>query len=49
MGNDPAEQLYDLRNDPGERRNVAAGNPGEVARLKALLDRIKTRPSRSGR
>ena len=28
MGNDPAEQLYDLRNDPGERRNVAAGNPG---------------------
>jgi len=49
MGNDPAEQLYDLRNDPGERRNVAAGNPGEVARLKALLDRIKARPSRSGR
>ncbi|HJC18553.1 MAG TPA: arylsulfatase [Candidatus Alistipes stercoripullorum] len=49
MGNDPAEQLYDLRNDPGERRNVAAGNPEEVARLKALLDRIKARPSRSGR
>jgi arylsulfatase A len=35
----PPIQLYDLREDVGERRNVCAENPGTVEALKALLTR----------
>jgi arylsulfatase A-like enzyme len=30
-------ELYDLRSDPGEQRDVAAERPADVARLRALL------------
>jgi uncharacterized sulfatase len=33
-----AMQLFDLQNDPGEQRDVAAQHPGEVARFKQLYD-----------
>ncbi|HRE82686.1 MAG TPA: arylsulfatase [Opitutaceae bacterium] len=36
----PAVQLYDLATDPGERTNLAATRPEEVARLSLLLARI---------
>lgn len=35
----PADQLYDLASDRGERNNVAAANPDTVKRLAALLDK----------
>jgi arylsulfatase A-like enzyme len=38
LGNDPSPQLYDLDTDPGETRNVAAGHPEIVARLRRELD-----------
>jgi uncharacterized sulfatase len=31
-------ELYDLKADPGETKNLAPENPAEVARLKAILD-----------
>ena len=34
-------QLYDLRNDPGERRNLALERPEIARELKALLDQSK--------
>jgi arylsulfatase A-like enzyme len=34
-------ELYDLRNDPGENRNVHADEPAVVARLTALLERCR--------
>lgn len=46
-GNHPEPQLYDLAEDPGERRNLAAQLPDKVAELAALLARI--RESRSSR
>jgi arylsulfatase A len=33
----PAIQLYNLANDPGEKHNLEAEQPGKVAELKALL------------
>jgi hypothetical protein len=39
-GNLPEPQLYDLRNDLGEKNNVAAKHPGKVKELKALLDEV---------
>jgi len=33
-----ALQLYNLRQDPGETKNVAANEPGKVAELQTLLD-----------
>lgn len=41
LGNDPGPQLYDLRTDLGETRNVAAEHPERVAELSALLQKIK--------
>ena len=41
MGNDPAEQLYNLATDLGETRNVAAKHPERVKQMKALLQKIK--------
>jgi arylsulfatase A-like enzyme len=35
-----AMMLFDLKNDPGEQRDVAAQYPDEVERLKALYDRV---------
>ncbi len=40
-GNAPADQLYDLRRDPGETTNVAASHAKVVAQLKAILDGVK--------
>lgn len=36
-----AMQLFDLQNDPGEQRDVAADHPDEVARLKAAFEAIQ--------
>jgi arylsulfatase A-like enzyme len=41
-GNDPQPQLYDVREDPGERNNLAAREPARVAQLRSLLDKIKS-------
>lgn len=41
LGNDTIPQLYDLRNDPGERHNVAAEHPDMVRQMKACLDSVK--------
>lgn len=41
LGNNKAEQLYHLKEDKGEKQNVAAQHPEVVARLKALLDAEK--------
>ncbi len=43
MGNNPAEQLYDLETDPGEKKNIAEEHPEEISRLKGLLERVKAR------
>lgn len=43
-GNHPEPQLYDLAEDPGERRNVAELFPDKVAELSALLARIRESP-----
>jgi arylsulfatase A-like enzyme len=42
LGNDPAPQLYNLADDPGERLNRAAERPELVAELTALLQRIRS-------
>jgi arylsulfatase A-like enzyme len=36
--NDGPVKLYDLARDPGERTNLATSRPGDVKRLRALLD-----------
>ncbi|UFH53994.1 arylsulfatase [Spirosoma sp. KNUC1025] len=43
LGNDPQPQLYDLRNDLGETRNVAAQNPQVVKELTALLQDVRAK------
>ena len=37
-GSDGSALLFDLRDDPGEDRDVKAANPGEAARLGTQLD-----------
>lgn len=48
LGNDPAPQLYQLADDPGETRNLAATNPSIVEEMEAILVRTRqggrTRP-----
>jgi arylsulfatase A-like enzyme len=39
---EPAGQLYNLEDDPGEQKNLFADKPDVVARLKALLDKYRT-------
>jgi arylsulfatase A-like enzyme len=50
LGNDEAPQLYDLRRDMGERRNLAKERPDDTGRLARLLRELeqqgRTRPAR---
>lgn len=41
LGNDPQPQLYDLKTDIGEKKNVATQNPQIVNELAALLKSVK--------
>lgn len=41
LGNDPNPQLYDLKTDVGESRNVAGSNPKVVQELAARLKAVK--------
>ena len=40
--NEPPGQLYNLADDPGEKKNLAAALPGKVAELKAAHARIQS-------
>jgi arylsulfatase A-like enzyme len=37
-----ALELYDVANDPGEKTNVAAGNPAVVEKIEAYLKTART-------
>lgn len=37
LGNHKADQLYNLKQDIGEKNNMAAENPGKVEKLKSIL------------
>ena len=37
-------ELYNLRNDPGETKNVAEGNPAVIARIENYLKTARTEP-----
>ena len=41
LGNSTEPQLYNLKSDPGELKNVAAGNPAKLEELKALLAKAR--------
>jgi len=41
LGNAPQPQLYNLKNDLGERHNLAQEHPGRVKELAAMLKKIK--------
>ena len=41
LGNDPQPQLYDLKNDLGEKHNLATEHPEIVKELATLLNKIK--------
>jgi len=41
QGTDPEPQLYNLATDPGETRNLAAGQPEKTAALAARLTKIR--------
>ncbi|HEX6881765.1 MAG TPA: arylsulfatase [Planctomycetota bacterium] len=43
----PRVELYDLAQDPGETRDIAAERPADVARLVALMDEAHVRDPRS--
>ena len=43
LGNLPEPQLYDLRQDLGERRNVASEHPEVVRELSDLLQQVRSR------
>ena len=42
LGNNKQPQLYDLSNDPGEKKNIASQHPGTVKELSALLESVKS-------
>jgi arylsulfatase A-like enzyme/Flp pilus assembly protein TadD len=44
----PLPELYDLRADPGEERNLVASRPRELERLRADLDRLKAADGGTG-
>lgn len=41
LGNDPKPQLYNMKTDKGEKKNVADAHPAMVKKLEALLKEIK--------
>ena len=41
MGNDPQPQLYNLKDDLGEKNNVATQYPQRVKEMAALLQKIR--------
>ncbi|WPU92408.1 arylsulfatase [Mucilaginibacter sabulilitoris] len=43
LGNDQKPQLYNIRNDIGEKHNLADANPGKLNELKNSLQSIKNR------
>lgn len=43
MGNNPEPQLYNLKEDIGEKNNLAQTNPEKVNELKALLEKEKAK------
>ncbi len=45
LGNDPEPQLYDLVNDPGERKNLAGSKSAVLQRMKQLLAGEKNKPA----
>jgi len=46
---DGGEALFDLKNDPGERRDLAASAPGRIASLGALLGKHTAAAEARGR
>lgn len=40
MGNDPAGQLYNLADDPGETRNLIDANPDRAVRMRQRLEKF---------
>jgi arylsulfatase A-like enzyme/Flp pilus assembly protein TadD len=45
----PIPELYDVVNDPGETRNLAATRPEELARLRASLQELRARDAGGAR
>ena len=43
LGNSKEEQLYNLKQDIGEKKNLAAEHPEIVAKLKAILEKEKAK------
>ncbi|MEN0052403.1 MAG: arylsulfatase [Mucilaginibacter sp.] len=43
LGNNPEPQLYYIKNDIGEKHNLAESNPKKLAELKSLLQNVKNR------
>jgi hypothetical protein len=41
LGHSAQPQLYDLKNDPGETKNLAAQYPDKVAQMHELLMKVK--------
>ena len=42
LGNDPAEQLYNMHDDIGEQHNLASDHPAKVSQLKSILEQEKS-------
>jgi len=45
---DGAEELYDLKEDPRETRNLIEARPEDVKRLRALMDELRKERSAGG-
>lgn len=43
LGNSPEPQLYNLKNDKGEKKNLAAEYPQKVKELESLLEKIESK------
>ncbi len=41
LGNSPQPQLYNLKDDIGETKNLAGENPGKLKELSSLLEQVK--------